>query len=151
MRDWGLRLSFCGLTGLLALAAGPAFAAMTWLDCTGQAVTTTAGKPDQQTSPAHDVYAIDDAAKAFYKYAEARKALDVEPVTAFDDAAIKWAEKPDLGALDTAWEGVLDRKSLALKLDYRKLPETTSWTEQCRATDPLPIDSVAASGGKRPG
>jgi hypothetical protein len=131
----GKRTLAAAMLALFATAAGAstAGAAATWIDCTGQMVTTKAGKADAPVAT-HEIYQIDDAAKALYKYSEARKSADPEPVTTFDDKAVAWAEKPDLGALDSSWEGHLDRASLALTQDYHQGPEVTNWTEQCKAT-----------------
>lgn len=148
MRTSGGRIALFGLLALLT--SGSAAAATTWIDCSGQMVTTKAGKADEP-SAAHDVYVIDDTAKALFKYSDARKSADLEPVTAFDDKEIKWAEKPDLGALDSGWEGRLDRTAMSLRVEYHQIPETTVWTEQCKPTDPLPTNSVTADGAKPKG
>jgi hypothetical protein len=131
----GNRMLAAAMAGFFAVAgAGPASAAASgWIDCTGQMVTTKAGKAGDPAQT-HEIYQIDDAAKALYKYSETRKTADPEPVTGFDDKTIAWAEKPDLGALDSSWHGQLDRASLALTQEYKEGPETTNWTEQCKAT-----------------
>ena len=123
-----------GIAGLFAAAGlSAAQAATTWIDCTGQMVTTKAGKADAPVQ-VHEIYQIDDQAQGLFKYSEARKSADPEPVTAFDDKSITWAEKPDLGALDTSWQGKIDRASMALTAEYSQGPEKTSWTEQCKPT-----------------
>jgi len=133
------------LAALAAFALSAPVHAASWIDCTGQMVTTTAGKPDQQTSPAHDIYALNDDTKTLHKYSESRKTTDTEPVTLYTMDEVKWAEKPNLGVLDASWEGRIDRKTMALKMDYHQGPETTVWTEQCRATDAPPMDTAAAA------
>jgi hypothetical protein len=119
--------------GLFAAAASGAQAAQTWIDCTGQMVTTKAGKADAPVQ-VHEIYQIDDQAKGLFKYSEARKSADPEPVTQFDDKTIVWAEKPDLGALDSSWEGKIDRAAMTLTQEYTQGPEKTNWTEQCKPT-----------------
>ena len=135
----GNRMLAAAMAGFFAAAgAGPASAAASgWIDCTGQMVTTKAGKAGDPAAT-HEIYQIDDAAKALYKYSETRKTADPEPVTSFDDKIIAWAEKPDLGALDSSWHGQLDRASLALTQEYKEGAETTNWTEQCKAAASAP-------------
>ena len=116
-----------------------------WIDCTGQMVTTKEGKPDQKTEDAHDIYVLDDAAKSLQKYSQTRKLIDPEPVTLYTMDEVKWVKKPSLGVLDPNWDGRLDRKTMALKLDYHVGPETTTWTETCKPTDPQPIDMAASA------
>ena len=136
MQTTGSRIALFGL--IAVLASGSATAATTWIDCSGQMVTSKAGKEDPPAA-AHDIYVVDDAAKTLYKYSDARKSTDLEPVTSFDDKQITWAEKADLGALDTNWQGHLDRTAMSLRIEYKQIPEMTVWTEQCKPTDAQPI------------
>ena len=123
-----------GMAGLFAAAGMTgAQAAQTWIDCTGQMVTTKAGKADAPVQ-VHDIYQIDDQAKGLFKYSETRKSADPEPVTQFDDKTIVWAEKPDLGALDASWQGKIDRAAMSLTQEFSQGPEKTTWTEQCKPT-----------------
>ncbi|HLG89305.1 MAG TPA: hypothetical protein VKZ79_19170 [Alphaproteobacteria bacterium] len=123
-----------GIAGLLAAAGmSGAQAATTWIDCTGQMVTTKAGKADAPVQ-VHEIFQIDDQAKGLFKYSEVRKSADPEPVTEFDDKSIVWAEKPDLGALDASWQGKIDRAAMTLTQEYNQGPEKTTWTEQCKPT-----------------
>jgi hypothetical protein len=154
MKMAGRRVAFLCFTGLglTGLAWASPASAVSWIDCNGQAVSTTAGKAEPETSPAHDIYVLDDSIKGLFKYSPTRKMLDPEPVTAYDDKEIRWAQKPQLGALDAGWEGRLDRVALSLRIDYRKGPETTVWTEQCKPTDAQPTPSADATpNGKPPG
>lgn len=150
MKRFGNPVSISCLAGLLvgALSAGPALAAESWIDCNGQKVTTGTmdGKPVNETKPAHDIYSFDDGTKYLYKYSEERKVSDPEPVTVFSPQEIKWGDKPPPGSSSTAtWEGRLDRASLALTLNYQEAGTKIVWTEQCKASSPMPIATAAAA------
>ena len=133
------------IAGLFAAAGmSGAQAAQSWIDCTGQMVTTKAGKADAPVQ-VHEIFQIDDQAKGLFKYSDVRKSADPEPVTQFDDQTIIWAEKPDLGALDSSWQGKIDRATMALNQEYDQGPEKTTWTEQCKPTSaPQLVTSLPA-------
>src|SRR5271166_5217208 len=69
MNPSGNRALLAAIAGLLATAAtgATAHAADTWIDCTGQMVTTKAGKADAPVQ-VHEIYQIDDVAKGLFKY-----------------------------------------------------------------------------------
>lgn len=109
-----------------------------WIACEGTKVTTATkdGKPDTQTEPAQDVFALDDDTKNFFRYSESRKTTDVEPVTVYTPQEIRWGVPWSPTNSAPGWEGRLDRASMALTLNYRDPQSRIAWTEQCKPTQP---------------
>ncbi len=134
------RIMVCAVVGASAVAVANTASAYTpkWLECDGEAVTTTTanGKSETTTKPAKDIYVYDDDSKNFYKFSEKRKTHDVEPVTSYTDKEIKWSSKGS-SANDARWEGKLNRTTLALQIDYNERGTAIAWKQQCKATQPI--------------
>jgi hypothetical protein len=126
----------CAAGGVLVASGATAYTPK-WLECDGQMVTTTTvdGKPQSTSAPAHDFYVYDDDSKNLYKHSDARKTEDVEPVQSYTDKEIKWASKGS-GASEANWEGMLNRSSLALTINYKDKGSTIVWTQQCKPSSP---------------
>jgi hypothetical protein len=131
-----LRASIFGVA--LACIAAPAMAAETWIACEGT-VSTKVGKAAATTEPANDIYAYNAEAKTLYKYAPARKRLDLISTNRFDDKTIGWVNAgKGIGSQTTSWEGSIDRAKMSLKLVRESGDEVMTWTQSCKPTTEQP-------------
>ena len=112
-----------------------------WLQCDGQVVVKGGNDPGMR--PAHDIYIYDDDNKNLFAWLRNSEAM--EPVKLYSDNEIRWSS--DVTGFNNArWEGRIDRKSLALRLDYADTESTRLWTEQCAPISPLNSSVSAAAG-----
>src|SRR4051812_5005308 len=118
-----------------------------WLQCDGQLVVQ--GGEDAGTKPAHDYYIYDDDNKNLFTYLQEKGTEAIEPVRVYDDKEIRWSMEGG-GINHARWEGHLDRKSLALRLDYAETGSTRTWTEQCKPTSPVTGKASADAGNAKP-
>ena len=130
-------LALCGLASAIPGASAFAYTPK-WLACDGQLVvsTTSDGKTQSSTQPAHDVYVYDDDNRHLYWHSDKLNTDSIEPVTVYNDHEIKWSGHGS-NIFGSEWDGRIDRSSLALKLNYREKDSTRTWTEQCKPTQPI--------------
>ena len=127
------------LGAAVATMSAPAFAAETWLACEGTVVTKK-GKEAGTSVAARDIYAYNDDAKVLYKYAPARKSLDLVSTTTYDAKQIVWMNVgKGIGSQTAHWEGKIDRGKMALSIVREDGDEVMTWTQACKPTSAQPM------------
>ena len=138
---------FKTVAGIILASAALVFStaasgAETWLQCEGAVATTDAGnKTMGESAPAKDVFAYNDETKHLFRYAEARKTLDLVFVTDYGQSQIKWGAPVGASYGDVRWEGVLDRGapggSITVKITRREKDQIMTWSEGCKQIPPI--------------
>ena len=133
-----LRAALVGAALCLALVNSP-LAADQWIACDGTLVSKK-GSEAPTTTQVTDVYSIDDAAKALFKYSDTRQRLDMISLKSFDAKSILWQNDGEgFGSQAAQWQGRIDRNKMSLSLVRRDGDETLTWTQACKPTDPRPL------------
>jgi hypothetical protein len=128
------KLRVLALGAAIATFSVPALAAESWIACDGNVVTKT-GSAAETSAAASDIYALNDEAKALYRWSPERKSLDMISTTTYDAKSVGWVNVgKGVGSQTASWEGHIDRAKMSVKITREDGDEVMTWSLQCKPT-----------------